>query len=121
MLDELGYIKLADFGVSKKLKSGFSKTNTMTGTLEYAAPELITKQGHGKEADWWSFGIFVYEMLYGIPPFHSANRHKLFNNIVQSELKFPKKSKGVKISSDAKHLITGVTKNLLMNFFLNFE
>ena len=59
LLDANGYIKLADFGVSKKLERGALKTNTIVGTPEYVPPEIITQKGHGKEADWWSFGIFM--------------------------------------------------------------
>lgn len=60
LLDSNGYLKLADFGVSKKLTSPSAKTNTIVGTPEYVPPEIITQKGHGKEADWWSFGIFMY-------------------------------------------------------------
>ena len=31
----------------------------------YFAPEVVAGRRHGKEADWWSFGILVHEMLVG--------------------------------------------------------
>lgn len=42
LLDSNGYLKLADFGVSKKLASSSAKTNTIVGTPEYVPPEIIT-------------------------------------------------------------------------------
>ena len=43
------------------------------GTPDYIAPEVFGKKGYGKEIDWWSVGIILYEMLIGYPPFFSDN------------------------------------------------
>lgn len=59
LLDDEGHIRLADFGLSKYVE-GNSKTNTLVGTPEYIAPEIITGIGHSKPADWWSLGILMY-------------------------------------------------------------
>lgn len=53
-----GYLKLADFGVSKKVVAG-AKSHTIVGTPEYIAPEILQSLGHNTQADWWSFGIFL--------------------------------------------------------------
>jgi len=58
-MDKNGYVKIADFGISKLLKKGINETDTMVGTPEYVAPEVIQKDGHGKACDWWSFGVFL--------------------------------------------------------------
>ena len=57
-----------DFGFAKQLQPG-AKTYTLCGTPQYLAPEIVTSQGHGLAADWWSFGVLIYEMLTGAPPF----------------------------------------------------
>ena len=101
LIDEDGYLKLADFGMSKMLKDQ-EKAFSLCGTPEYFAPEIITREGHNKSADWWSYGILLYEMLYGIPPFYSKNTEKMFDLITKAKLKFPQK---IEVSDDAKDLI----------------
>ena len=101
LIDEDGYLKLADFGMAKMLKDQ-EKAFSLCGTPEYFAPEIITREGHNKSADWWSYGILLYEMLYGISPFYSKNTEKMFDLITKAELRFPKK---INISEEAKDLI----------------
>jgi len=72
LLDASGYVKLTDFGFSKKLAPG-EKSWTFCGTPEYVAPEIITNKSHDHRADIWSIGILMYELLNGIPPFSKKN------------------------------------------------
>jgi serine/threonine protein kinase len=53
-----------DFGFSKRLGSS-EKTWTFCGTPEYVAPEVILNKGHDKAVDYWSFGVFLFELLTG--------------------------------------------------------
>lgn len=55
---------LTDFGLAKEFEEN-SRTNSMCGTVEYMAPEIIQGRGHDKAADWWSVGILLFEMLTG--------------------------------------------------------
>lgn len=62
---------------------------SFVGTHEYLAPEIIKGEGHGSAVDWWTFGIFLHELLYGKTPFKgSGNRATLFN-VVGQQLRFP--------------------------------
>ncbi len=69
-----GYIKLTDFGLSKENIEGDKEAKSLCGTAEYLSPEILLRQGHGKDTDWWSFGAIIYEMLCGLPPFYSKQR-----------------------------------------------
>lgn len=82
-----------------------ARSMSFVGTHEYLAPEIIRGDGHGSAVDWWTFGIFLYELLHGKTPFKgSGNRETLFN-VVGQPLKFPE---GSAISFAAKDLIRGL-------------
>ena len=82
-------MKLTDFGLSKIRKKNEDLTYSFSGTPEYLAPEIILGHGHGKEVDYWSFGILLYEMLSGINPFKIRNKSKMEKMcmIVESQIK----------------------------------
>jgi len=66
MIDNNGYLKLIDFGTSKIIKDF---TNTIIGTPHYIAPEILNGKGYSLTTDYWSIGICMYEIFYGIYPF----------------------------------------------------
>ncbi|XP_061376216.1 serine/threonine-protein kinase OXI1-like [Gastrolobium bilobum] len=61
------------------------KSNSFVGTEDYVAPEVILGEGHNFGVDWWSFGVVLYEMLYGTTPFKGANRKETFCRILTRE------------------------------------
>ncbi|KAE8748648.1 cAMP-dependent protein kinase catalytic subunit alpha-like [Frankliniella occidentalis] len=79
LIDDKGYLKIADLGFCKVVKG---RTWTLCGTPEYLAPELILSKGYGKSADWWSFGVLIYEMTAGFPPFCGSETLKTYEKIV---------------------------------------
>ncbi|KAK3042681.1 hypothetical protein RJ639_000933 [Escallonia herrerae] len=81
------------------------RSMSFVGTHEYLAPEIIRGEGHGSAVDWWTFGIFLYELLHGTTPFKgSGNRATLFN-VVDQPLRFPDTPK---VSFMARDLIRGL-------------
>ena len=68
LVDNNGYLVIIDFGVSKSLDEELN-TDTVVGTKEYMAPEIKKRSQYGKEIDWWSIGIMIYEMMFGKSPF----------------------------------------------------
>jgi len=92
LLDGKGFVRLTDFNVAKMLED--HRTFSMKGTLFAMAPEVILKKGHDFAADFWSFGVFIYELLFGCPPFYSSDKRQLKAMILGmdargSDLHFP--------------------------------
>ncbi|XP_022848293.1 serine/threonine-protein kinase D6PKL1-like [Olea europaea var. sylvestris] len=82
-----------------------ARSMSFVGTHEYLAPEIIKGEGHGSAVDWWTFGIFLYELMFGKTPFKgSSNRATLFN-VVGQPLRFPESPI---VSFAARDLIRGL-------------
>ncbi|XP_024008757.1 serine/threonine-protein kinase RHS3 [Eutrema salsugineum] len=81
------------------------KSMSFVGTHEYLAPEIIRNEGHGSAVDWWTFGIFIYELLHGATPFKGQGNKATLYNVIGQPLRFPEHSQ---VSSTAKDLIKGL-------------
>lgn len=98
LVDSEGHIKLADFGLAKKIAKeesireapdgggvpalhngtateglqaaavGRGRLHSMIGTFAFAAPEMFDKQGYGRAVDWWALGLMLCEMITGDLP-----------------------------------------------------
>ncbi|CAF3969554.1 unnamed protein product [Rotaria magnacalcarata] len=107
LLDSEGHIRLVDFGFAKETKE---RTFTLCGTVDYLAPgfdatniflfhltnlslrilEVIQNRGHHKASDWWAFGVLIFEMLAGYPPFYDADQFVAYQKIVSGKIEFPR-------------------------------
>ena len=121
LLDSEGYIRIADFGLSKGGVKG-QNARSICGTPEYLAPEIVWKMGHGKPVDWWTIGklasaspgpglillgCILYELLTGMPPYYSSSRDRLFQKIMVKPVKYPKK-----VTPECLSLLKGFFKKL---------
>ena len=87
LLDEIGHIKLTDFGLSKIMNDiEKDKTYTVCGTPIYVAPEVLKGEGYNKLVDWWSMGVLLYEFLAGYSPFREM-KNRIDLNIYKKKLK----------------------------------
>ncbi|KAG0440403.1 Protein kinase C eta type [Dictyocoela muelleri] len=83
-----GHIRIADFGLCKENLSPLTKTYTLCGTPDTLAPEVIINCGYTKDADWWSFGVVLYEMYETEPPFNGMTDAELNNSILNEPVEF---------------------------------
>ncbi|KAK5649800.1 hypothetical protein RI129_000829 [Pyrocoelia pectoralis] len=109
LLDSDGHIALTDFGLSKlPLEEG--KAYSFCGTVEYMAPEVVNRKGHAFAADWWSFGVLMYEMLTGTLPFQGATRRDTMTQILKAKLGMPSN-----LSPEAQSLLRALFKRNPVN------
>ncbi|KAJ1655395.1 serine/threonine protein kinase, AGC [Dispira simplex] len=133
LLHDSGHIMLTDFDLSKQSSppaapmiiynsSGFVirneqpaldtraciahlRTNSFVGTEEYIAPEVINGCGHTSAVDWWTLGIFIFEMLFGFTPFKGSNRQSTFRHVLKNEVGFPFSPPAQVVTAQAKSII----------------
>ena len=107
-----GHLLLTDFGLSKMEVTCFagneadfgSRADSMVGTKEYVAPEVVKRKSYGKAVDWWAVGVLFYELLHGHPPFEPCKHtgKTLFQSILSGQFEFEERTK---TPPNAQHLI----------------
>ncbi|KAI7855446.1 serine/threonine protein kinase Psk1 [Circinella umbellata] len=100
LLDGEGHVLLTDFGLSKQALGPDDKANTICGTAEYMAPEILMEMHYDKSVDWWTLGILMFEMLTGDTPFRANNKKKTLDAIQNKKLMVP-----YYVTNDGKDLL----------------
>ncbi|XP_073005678.1 protein kinase PINOID-like [Typha latifolia] len=85
-----------------------ARSVSFVGTHEYVAPEVASGRAHGSAVDWWAFGVFLYELIYGRTPFAGPTNEATLRNIVKQPLAFPHLSSVVPADPSARDLISGL-------------
>ncbi|KAI9688693.1 MAG: serine/threonine protein kinase psk1 [Bathelium mastoideum] len=101
LLDSEGHLLLTDFGLSKVAIDDDTRCNSILGTIEYMAPEVIQGQDYGMAVDYWSLGAIGFDLLTGGPPFTGPNHTKIQDKILKAKLVLP-----YFLGPDAKDLLT---------------
>lgn len=96
LLDSNGHLVLTDFGLAKEIGGLEDQAHSWCGSEDYMAPEIVARKTHaGKPADYWAYGIFVYDCLCGQPPFSPLHekgkltRKRLHERILKCKYKLP--------------------------------
>lgn len=96
LLDGDGHLLLTDFGLAKEIAGLGDQAHSWCGSEDYMAPEIISRKSHaGKPADYWAYGIFIYDCVCGQPPFSPLHekgkltRKRLHERILKCKYRLP--------------------------------
>eukprot|EP01114_Cavostelium_apophysatum_P008893 TRINITY_DN2185_c0_g1_i2.p1 TRINITY_DN2185_c0_g1~~TRINITY_DN2185_c0_g1_i2.p1 ORF type:complete len:550 (+),score=154.10 TRINITY_DN2185_c0_g1_i2:658-2307(+) len=99
-----GEVVLIGFDFAQRLSGSEDDLDFFGGEPSFQAPELLSRQTFGKEADLWSCGVFAYLLLSGAHPFNDPNTMKLYAKIRQGTYDFPEES-WKNVSAEAKTFV----------------
>ena len=102
---------MTDFGLSKEaVFKDEDRTYSFCGTVEYMAPEVVSRKGHTHVCDWWSLGVLMFEMLVGTLPFSNKDRKQTMTQILRAKLRMPEF-----LSPEAQALLRALFKRNPLN------
>ncbi|KAJ1630274.1 kinase-like domain-containing protein [Pavlovales sp. CCMP2436] len=119
MINAQGFAVVAGLGFAKRLTGG-ERAFSAVGTLEYMAPEIMRRTGHGFAVDFWSLGVLIFEMLVGRSPFANSCTSEgladedtfamdLMAAILAGWIRWPD-AQEPQLSAEAKDLISGLLR-----------
>ncbi|XP_053865696.1 myotonin-protein kinase isoform X3 [Malaclemys terrapin pileata] len=114
LLDRCGHIRLGDFGSCLKLREdGTICSSVAVGTPDYLSPEILQavedgSHSYGTECDWWSLGVFAYEMFFGHTPFFADSIVETYGKIIHFKEHFRFPLSAPEVPDDARALIQGL-------------
>ncbi|KAI2651061.1 Ribosomal protein S6 kinase-related protein [Labeo rohita] len=90
LLTDHGHLRLADFGLSRRLERG-GRAFTICGTIQYMAPEVLSGGPYNHAADWWSLGILLFALATGkFPVFPEPDHCSMLRRVRSFLYEMPK-------------------------------
>lgn len=126
MMDELGHLKLIDFGLCKRIRSGpaLSALNSADkatlaptlepmspcGSLAFVPPETLDQQG-SFAGDWWGLGVIAFELLTGHFPWRNVGTDD--DDALRAEIRAAKVAIPEFVSPVAASLLKGLLEKVV--------
>uniref|UniRef100_A0A1B0DP63 polo kinase n=1 Tax=Phlebotomus papatasi TaxID=29031 RepID=A0A1B0DP63_PHLPP len=120
-LNEEMTVKIGDFGLATRIEYEGERKETICGTPNYIAPEILNKKGHSYEADIWSVGCVMYTLLVGRPPFETKSLKDTYSKIRKCEYKIPNVLRATAADMIVAMLQPHPSKRPSVNKLFNFE
>lgn len=92
------HIKIIDFGLAK-IYDPHRDVQTMMGTAEFSAPEILCYEPVTFATDMWSLGVILFILLSGMSPFLGDTEEETVKNITETDIDYPEEFFGV-VSED---------------------
>ena len=80
VFDEKGYLCLTDFGIARRVQPDNARETS--GTPGYMAPEVMCRQNHGREVDYYALGVILHECMLGKRPYDGRSRKEVRDQIL---------------------------------------
>uniref|UniRef100_A0A914Z481 Protein kinase domain-containing protein n=1 Tax=Panagrolaimus superbus TaxID=310955 RepID=A0A914Z481_9BILA len=82
-------LKVGDFGLATQLTDRDERRDTLCGTPNYIAPEMLHRKKHSFEVDIWACGCILYTFICGRPPFETSSLQETYTRIKHCTFEFP--------------------------------
>lgn len=84
LIDENGYLRITDMGISRRWNP--ENYQDTSGTPEYMAPEVMSKNNHGYTVDYYALGVILYEIMLQRRPYSGKTKKELRDNIYEKQV-----------------------------------
>jgi serine/threonine-protein kinase len=110
--------RLLDFGIARDAEDNpaerLTRAGFFVGTLQYVAPEALSGELVGEQADVYSLATIAYHLLTGVLPFPGRSPRELFQQLLtQSAVPLNEAVKGLKFPPPVEQAVmTGLERDL---------
>ena len=83
VFDENGFLSITDFGIARVWSAENAKDTS--GTPGYMAPEVLCRQNHSFNVDYFALGVILYELIMGRRPYIGRDRKEIRDQILSKQ------------------------------------